>query len=177
MAEENQDQDREGKMHVRLKPGVRMVINGEPKNAGDDCYITEDQARAGAQYFEQINEKGEAKPLQLPGQPGGGDVAAANVAGLPRHERIEALEGEEKGLQSRLDRVRKNLEHERAGMQDDIKRQKAGGDGGDQGDQPAGQGQGQAGEVKIDPEGTGAAGGGVSAGPAKPAKPQKGGSE
>ena len=150
------EEDHTGKIHVRLKPGTAMVIQGERKEGGDDIWVTEDQARSGAQFFDAVDDSGNVGPLQIAGQPGG-DVPAANLAGLPRHERIGSLEAEEKALAGRLERVRKQLEHERAGMQDDIKRQQEG----------ARRGQGD--DVRLDHGAAREATGGVTVAAAQPA--------
>lgn len=86
-------------------------VNGELKNAGDTVMLTEQQARAGSQFFETTDGKPIPNEKQI--LPGDEQRSTLNLSGMARHERIDALEQEEKRLNARLEHVRSMLSTER----------------------------------------------------------------
>lgn len=101
------------KKEYRLKSDSPSTwMNGVLKHAGDPVELTDDQARAASQYVETTDGKAIPSERQiLPGDEGS-TVERANLSGLARHERIDALQQEEKRLSARLDQVRAQLANE-----------------------------------------------------------------
>lgn len=84
-------------------------MKGVLVNAGDEVELTDDQARAASQYVETTDGKPVPSERQIVPGDEGSTVSRANLAGLARHERIDALQQEEKRLTDRLDHVRKQI--------------------------------------------------------------------
>lgn len=111
-------------LRVRVRRGAPSFFTGTPPNrqrVSEGMEIPDmpvQQARAAAQWLEEVRDDGSTRPIPHERQDVS-DVAAvprAMLVGRPRHERIEALDNEEKQLSDRLRDVRARLEQERAAL-------------------------------------------------------------
>jgi hypothetical protein len=103
-------------IRVKVREGVEFRNQGVLRKSGDEFDMPISMARAASLYVDQVTEKGlrsvphEQQQINVSGQ-------TTNFAGMARHERIGALEGEEKDLNARLEQVRSQLEHERRALE------------------------------------------------------------
>lgn len=102
---------KEQTIRVRVRPGIEFYHMGDLVKDGDEIDMAISQARAAAHLVMQVADDGELKSVP-PQAPQAGSVPRANLSGLARHERIEALQKEEAELSKRLDAVRAQREHE-----------------------------------------------------------------
>jgi hypothetical protein len=110
---------------VRVRPGVETFWDGEKVRGGDEFETTISKARAGSMFVDEIQADGSVRPIQHEQQRPAAGVPMAQLAGFARHERIGALEEEEKALRARLEALSKQLEHEREGEKQDQARRDA----------------------------------------------------
>lgn len=109
----------ESTIRVRVRPGVEFYHQGDLVREGDEFAMPISMARAASAYIDDISS-GEPKSVPHENQRIGGMPTRADVAGRPRHERISALEDEKKRLEVRLEEVSKQLDHEKAAMEQEI---------------------------------------------------------
>lgn len=102
----------EPEINVRVREGFEFYHQGELRRSGDEFPMAITQARAASMYVDEVTEDGRTRAVPHEQQQTS-DVPRANLAGMARHERIGALEAEERSLAERLERVRSSLEHER----------------------------------------------------------------
>jgi hypothetical protein len=102
-------------VNVRVRPGVDTNWDGERVRGGDEFKTPISKARAGSMYVDEVLEDGQVRPIQHEQQRGVEGIPLAQIAGLARHERIEALTNEKKALEERLKKVDQQLKHEEEG--------------------------------------------------------------
>lgn len=149
----------EQEIKVRTKAGVDFFHQGIRRREGDEFLMAESQARNALHLVDEVAEDGSLRQIKHAGQTGVA-VPRTNLAGMARHERVGALEEEEKQLSGRLEAVRSQLQAERGALeQDQARRAAQGAQGGPQGGSQAPPASGAA------PAASGAAGGASTATP------------
>lgn len=101
----------EPEITVKVREGFEFYHMGTLVRAGDRFPMAISQARAASMFVDEVQGDGQLRAVPHEQQQTG-SVPRASLAGMARHERIGALEDEEKRLEVRLEEVRAQKRHE-----------------------------------------------------------------